>query len=236
MAIDDLMITFNLSSSPCATSFPFVSADVTSNTGVLYGINRHNNGLIIFDRFSLQNANMTVFATAGAGKSYAVKLEVLRSMMFGTDVMIIDPEREYKYLSDAVGGTYLNISLSSDTKLNPFDLPRAVSADMTAADLIRSAVITLKGLLKLMIGAVDERGVRQFTPQEDSLIDRALLETYAKKDIVAGVDLTKNIRNADYVGPGGNFGRNGGRRRAIRAFKKIYRRNFCRSAEQSHQC
>jgi len=191
LAVDDLMITFNLSSSPCATSFPFISADVTSNNGVLYGINRHNNGLIIFDRFSLQNANMTVFATSGAGKSYAVKLEVLRSMMFGTDVIIIDPEREYKYLSDAVGGTYLNISLSSETKLNPFDLPRATSVEMNAADLIRSSVITLKGLLKLMIGAVDERGVKQFTPQEDSLLDRALLETYAKKDIIAGVDLTQ---------------------------------------------
>ncbi|MDD2646753.1 MAG: ATP-binding protein [Patescibacteria group bacterium] len=191
LASDELMVTFNMSSSPCASSFPFISADVTSDTGILYGINRHNNGLIIFDRFSMQNANMNVFATSGAGKSYAIKLEVLRSMMFGTDVIIIDPEREYKYLSDAVGGTYVNISLSSDSKINPFDLPRATSADMTAADIIRSAVITIKGLLRIMIGKTDERGTKQFSPEEDSIIDRALLETYAKRDITPSADLSQ---------------------------------------------
>ncbi len=191
LANDELMINFNMSSSPCASSFPFISADVTSDTGVLYGINRHNNGLIIFDRFSMPNANMTVFATSGAGKSYAIKLEVLRSMMFGTDVIIIDPEREYKYLSDAVGGTYINISLASESKINPFDLPRATSPDTKTADLIRSAVITLKGLLKIMIGRPDDRGVRQFSPEEDSIIDRALLECYAKKDIGPTTDLAQ---------------------------------------------
>src|SRR3989338_1070668 len=122
---DELSVSFNMNSSPIASSFPFISSDLTSDHGILYGINRHNNGLIIFDRFSLQNANSVVFATSGAGKSYAVKLEVLRSLMVGTDVIIIDPEREYKHLSDAVGGTYINISLSSDSKINPFDL-RAV--------------------------------------------------------------------------------------------------------------
>ena len=180
---DELMITFNMNSSPIASSFPFISSDVTSDNGVLYGINRHNNSLILFDRFSLQNANMVVFATSGAGKSYAVKLEILRSLMLGVEVIVIDPEMEYKHLSDAVGGTYVNISLASDSKINPFDLPRAVGEEVSSEDIIRSAVITVKGLIRIMLG--------QVTTEEDSLIDRALLETYAKKDIVPGVDLTK---------------------------------------------
>ena len=179
---DELMIGFNMNSSPVASSFPFISSELTSDEGILYGINRHNNSLILFDRFSLQNANTVVFATSGAGKSYAIKLEVLRTMMLGTDVIVIDPEREYKHLSDAVGGTYVNISLSSESKINPFDLPRAVGEQRTS-DVIRGAVITLKGLVRLMLG--------QLTHQEDSIIDRALLETYAKKDITADADLNK---------------------------------------------
>lgn len=179
---DELLISFNMNSSPIASSFPFTSSELTSDDGVLYGINRHNNSLILFDRFSLQNANSVVFATSGAGKSYAVKLEVLRSLMFGTDVIIIDPEREYKHLSDAVGGTYINISLSSESKINPFDLPRP-TGEQKAADVIRTAVITIKGLIRIMLG--------QFTSQEDSLVDRALLETYAKKDINIDSDLSK---------------------------------------------
>ncbi|MFC1687167.1 VirB4-like conjugal transfer ATPase, CD1110 family [Patescibacteria group bacterium] len=179
---DQLMVTFNMNTSPCASSFPFISSELTSDNGILYGINRHNNSLILFDRFSLQNANSVVFATSGAGKSYAVKLEVLRSMMLSTDVIIIDPEREYKYLSDAVGGTYISIALNSDSKINPFDLPRQVS-DQKTADVIRSAVITLKGLMRLMLG--------ELTHEEDSIVDRALLETYAKNDITADADLSK---------------------------------------------
>jgi len=180
---DELMITFNMSTSPLASSFPFTSAELTSDNGILYGINRHNNSLIIFDRFSLQNANAVVFATSGAGKSYFVKLEILRTMMLGTDVIVIDPEMEYKHLSDAVGGTFINISLASQAKLNPFDLPRPTGETMSTEDIIRSAVITIKGLLKLMMG--------KLTVAEDSILDRALLETYAKKDIVPGADLTK---------------------------------------------
>ncbi|MFA6255476.1 MAG: DUF87 domain-containing protein [Patescibacteria group bacterium] len=179
---DELMISFNMNSSPVASSFPFISSELTSDEGILYGINRHNNSLILFDRFSLQNANTVVFATSGAGKSYTIKLEVLRTMMLGTDVIVIDPEREYKHLCDAVGGTYVNISLSSESKINPFDLPRAVG-EQRPADIIRGSVITLKGLVRLMLG--------QLTHQEDSLVDRALLETYAKKDITADSDLAK---------------------------------------------
>ncbi|MEA3398696.1 MAG: ATP-binding protein [Patescibacteria group bacterium] len=180
---DELYITFNMNSSPIASSFPFISSELTTDNGILYGINRHNNSLILFDRFSLQNANTVVFATSGAGKSYAIKLEVIRSMMMGTEIIIIDPEYEYKHLSDAVGGTYINLSLSSENKINPFDLPRSIGDDSKAGDIIRSAVITTKGLIRLMLGDLNH--------EEDSIIDRALLETYAKKDITPESDLSK---------------------------------------------
>ncbi|MFW0862084.1 MAG: VirB4-like conjugal transfer ATPase, CD1110 family [Candidatus Komeilibacteria bacterium] len=180
---DEIMVSVNMNSSPAASSFPFISSDLTSDDGILYGINRHNNSLIIFDRFTLQNANACVFATSGAGKSYTVKLEVLRSLMMGTEVIIIDPENEYKYLAEATNGTYVNVSLNSESKINPFDLPRGVGGDSKPADILRSAVITIKGLLKIMLG--------EFSHQEDSLIDRAILETYAKKDIGPDSDLSK---------------------------------------------
>ncbi|MHB8903708.1 MAG: VirB4-like conjugal transfer ATPase, CD1110 family [Patescibacteria group bacterium] len=180
---DELYITFNMNSSPIASSFPFISSELTSDRGILYGINRHNNSLILFDRFSLQNANSVVFATSGAGKSYAIKLEILRSLMLGSDVIVIDPEYEYKHLAEAVGGTYVNISLSSENKINPFDLPRSVGGEAKPKDIIRSAVITLKGLVRLMLG--------NLSYDEDSLVDRALLETYAKKDITPDSDLSK---------------------------------------------
>jgi len=181
---DELMITFNMSTSPIASSFPFISSDLTSDRGILYGINRHNNSLILFDRFSLQNANAVVFATSGAGKSYAVKLEILRSLMMGSDVIVIDPEMEYRTLSDAVGGTYVNVSLASDSKINPFDLPRAIGEGTSVEDILRSAVITIKGLLRIMIGQpIGQSSQHGFTPAEDSMLDRAILESYAKKDI-----------------------------------------------------
>ncbi len=183
LANDELAITFNMNSSPVASSFPFISSELTSDNGILYGINRHNNSLILFDRFSLQNANSVVFATSGAGKSYAIKLEVLRSLMMGSEVIIIDPEHEYKHLSDAAGGTYINISLASENKINPFDLPRSVIGGAKTEDIIRSAVITLKGLIRLMLGDINN--------DEDSIVDRALLETYAKKDITPDSDLSK---------------------------------------------
>ncbi|MDO8435551.1 MAG: ATP-binding protein [bacterium] len=180
---DSLDISFNMNSSPIASSFPFISSELTSDQGILYGINLHNNSLIIFDRFSLQNANTVVFATSGAGKSYAIKLEVLRSLMMGTTIIVIDPEMEYKHLTDAVGGTYINVSLASEAHINPFDLPRPTDKTASVEDLIRSAVIALKGLLRIMLG--------NLTTQEDSLLDRALLETYRKRDITPTSDLTK---------------------------------------------
>lgn len=181
LCIDEIQVAFNMNSSPIASSFPFISSELTSDDGILYGINRHNNSLIIFDRFSLQNANMVVFATSGAGKSYTVKLEVLRSLMMGTDIIIIDPEMEYVHLCEAVGGTYINISLASESKVNPFDLPRPVGQQVSTEDIIRSAVITLKGLIRIMFGTL--------SAQEDSIVDRALIETFAKKDITSSSDL-----------------------------------------------
>lgn len=180
LGVDELQILSNMNSSPIASSFPFMSSELSSDDGILYGINRHNNSLVLFNRFSLQNANYVVFATSGAGKSYAVKLEVLRELMFGVDVIIIDPEKEYGHLAEAVGGTYINISLNAESKVNPFDLPKS-SKGVKTGDVIRSAVITVKGLLRLMLGS--------FTTEEDSLMDRALLETYAKKDITPDSDL-----------------------------------------------
>jgi len=179
---DEIKTYANLNTSPIASTFPFMSSELTSDEGILYGINRHNNSLILFDRFSLQNANTVVFATSGAGKSYAIKLEVLRSLMQGTDVIIIDPEREYQYLSEAVGGTYINISLNSKSKINPFDLPTKADDENKTGDVIRSAVISLKGLVRLMVG--------ELTHEEDSLLDKALLETYAKQDITPSSDLS----------------------------------------------
>lgn len=195
---DELMITFNMNTSPIASSFPFISSDLTTDKGILFGINRHNNSLILFDRFSLQNANSVVFATSGAGKSYAVKLEILRSMMMGTDVIVIDPEMEYRTLSEAVGGTYVNVSLASESKINPFDLPRPVGEETSVDDILRSSVITIKGLLRIMIGEPTGKGdAVGFTPVEDSMLDRAILEAYAKKDITA--DLTvADLATAEY--------------------------------------
>src|SRR3989338_1140543 len=171
---DELAIAANMNTEPLSTTFPFVSSELTSNDGILYGINRHNNSLILFDRFQMENANSVVFAKSGAGKSYAVKLEILRSLMLGTDVIVIDPENEYKHLSDAVGGSFLNISLNSESRVTPFDLPRAIEGE-TNDDILRASVINLIGLMNLMLGKLN--------PTEEAIMDRAIWETYAKKDI-----------------------------------------------------
>jgi len=177
LGIDQILITRNLDTASLSSTFPFTSTTLTSNEGVLYGINRHNNSLILFDRFSLENANMTVFAKSGSGKSYAVKLEALRSLMLGTDIMVIDPEEEYRQLCEAVGGSFMEVSLRSDKRINPFDLPRLSEGPTAGEDNLRQAVVTVKGLVKLMLGEI--------TPEEDSILDKAIFETYAIKDITA---------------------------------------------------
>ena len=174
LATDELDVHTKLNSAPLSSIFPFISFDLTSDRGILYGINRHNSSLILFDRFSLENYNSVMFAKSGAGKSYMTKLEILRSLMFDTEVIVIDPEREYEYLAETVGGRYFNISLSSEHHINPFDLaiPRE---DENPADVLRNNIITLVGLFRIMLGGL--------TPEEDAIIDRAITETYALKDI-----------------------------------------------------
>ncbi|MCI5108677.1 MAG: DUF87 domain-containing protein [Candidatus Pacebacteria bacterium] len=182
VANDLLKVHTKLNSSPLSSIFPFISFDLTSDKGILYGINRHNSSLILFDRFSLENYNSITFAKSGSGKSYATKLELLRSLMFDTEVLVIDPENEYEYLAEAVGGRFFQISLNSNYHINPFDLPTP-REDETPANVLRSNIITLVGLFRIMLGGL--------SAEEDAIIDRAITETYALKDITADSDFSK---------------------------------------------
>ncbi len=186
---DQLQIRRNMNTGAISTSFPFTSADLTQENGILYGINMHNNGLVIFDRFSLENANMVVFAKAGAGKSFTVKVEALRSMMTGCEIIIIDPENEYQKLCEAVGGSYIRLSLNSNTRINPFDLPRVIDTD-EADNALRSNLITLHGLLKLMLGTTTQNAnngeqLTALNPSEEADLDQALIDTYARVGITS---------------------------------------------------
>lgn len=178
---DDLAIYSKLNSAPLSSMFPFVSFDLTSDRGILFGVNRHNSSLILFDRFSLENYNSVTFAKSGSGKSYAIKLEILRSLMLGVDVIVLDPEREYEHLAESTGGRYFTISLTSSNTINPFDLPIAMDGESNA-DVLRSHIISLVGLFRIMLGGL--------TPEEDSVIDRAITETYALKDITVESDFS----------------------------------------------
>ena len=178
---DQLLVTKKINSEPLSSFFPFVSFDLTSDRGILYGINRHNSSLILFDRFSLENYNSVTFAKSGSGKSYATKLEILRSLMFDVDVIVIDPEREYESMAEAVGGRYFNISLNSEHHINPFDLP-IPREDESPADVLRANIIALVGLFRIMFDGL--------TPEEDALVDRAISETYALKDITPDSDFS----------------------------------------------
>lgn len=179
---DKLSVHSRMNSSPLSSIFPFVSFDLTSNKGILYGVNRHNNSLILFDRFSLDNYNSVIFAKSGAGKSYFSKLEILRSLMFDVDVIVIDPEREYEYLAEVVDGRYINISLASHHHINPFDLPVA-REDESPADVLRSNTVNLVGFFRIMLGGL--------TPEEDAILDRAITETYASRDITPDSDFSR---------------------------------------------
>lgn len=176
---DLLQVHSPMNTSPLSSIFPFVSSDLSSNDGILYGVNQHNNSLILFDRFSLENPNSIIFGTSGSGKSYLVKLEALRYLMTGTDVIIIDPENEYKPLAEAVGGKFYDISLSSDSHINPFDLP-VPGEDDRPDDILRSNLINLVGLLRIMMSGL--------SAEEDAIIDQAISETYGAKDITAESD------------------------------------------------
>jgi conjugal transfer ATP-binding protein TraC len=188
IATDQLQISRNMNTGAMSTSFPFTSAELSRNEGILYGLNRHNNGLVLFDRFSLENANMVVFAKSGAGKSFAIKLEALRSLMMGVECIIIDPENEYKTLADAVGGTYLRLSLASKTRINPFDLPRVFDQD-EADNALQANIISLHGLLRLMMGGATVNTstgatlTAPLTPAEEADLDVAIINTYARAGI-----------------------------------------------------
>jgi type IV secretory pathway VirB4 component len=183
---DFLKITNQLNTSPLSSFFPFLSFDLSTDRGILYGLNRHNGSLILFDRFSLENYNSMVFATSGSGKSYYTKLEILRTLMFDTNVIIIDPEKEYEYLAESVGGRYFDISLNSNHHINPFDLTKP-GEDESVADVLRSNIISLVGLVRTMLGGL--------TPEEDAIVDRALTETYAIKDITPE---TENLEGLEF--------------------------------------
>lgn len=179
---DEIQVHTKLNSAPLSSVFPFISFDLTSDKGILYGINRHNSSLVLFDRFSLENYNSITFAKSGSGKSYTTKLEILRTLMFDTEVIVLDPEKEYEYMAQATGGKYFNISLNSPHHINPFDLP-VPREDESAADVLRSNIINLVGVFRLMLGGL--------SAEEDAIIDRAITETYALKDITPESDFSK---------------------------------------------
>jgi type IV secretory pathway VirB4 component len=177
--LDQLLINTSLNTGPTSACFPFTSFELTSERGILYGINQHNNSLIIFDRFSLENGNVVIFAKSGSGKSYFQKLEILRSLIQGVDVIVVDPENEYQYLAQVVGGSYFKISLASPHRINPLDLPLPIEGE-TPESIFRSHIITLIGLFRIMLGGM--------TPEEDAIMDQALTLTYASRDITPESD------------------------------------------------
>jgi len=177
--LDLISVHMPMNTDPLSTCFPFISFDLSSNEGILYGINGHNSSLVLFDRFSLENSNSVVFAKSGSGKSYAIKLEILRYLMWDVDVIVIDPENEYEFLANAVGGEFYKISLNSPSHVNPFDLPLP-GPDDDPEDILRSNIINLVGLFRIMLGGL--------TTEEDSILDQALAETYAIRDITSKSD------------------------------------------------
>ncbi len=177
--MDVLQTHTPMNTEPLSSIFPFISFDLTSSDGILYGVNKHNRSLVLFDRFSLENANAVIFGTSGAGKSYLVKLDVLRSLMSGIEVIIVDPENEYRTLAESTGGAFFGISLGSSHQINPFDIP-VPGEEESAAEVLRTNTINLVGLLRIMLSGL--------SAEEDALIDQAITETYAARDITAESD------------------------------------------------
>lgn len=178
---DPLMVTRNMDTTSLATTFPFTSSELTANQGILYGINEYNDSLVIFDRFSLENANSVIFAKSGAGKSYMVKLEALRSLMFGTEIIVIDPENEYKNLCEAVGGEMISFGFNSQTKINPFDLSQVYTEGENELGL---KILSLHSLFKVIMGEMDA--------SQEAILDRALILTYKMKGITPEPSTQKN--------------------------------------------
>ncbi|HSW89520.1 MAG TPA: ATP-binding protein [Patescibacteria group bacterium] len=170
--VDKLSFVRNMDTTSLATTFPFTSSELTMEEGIVYGINEHNDSLVIFDRFSMENANMVVFAKSGAGKSYAIKLEAYRQMMFDTDVIVLDPEHEYEDLCKTVSGEYVNFTFDSPIKINPFDLSAVFEEGQNE---LGQKILSLHTLLRIMMG--------EMTPQEDAILDRAIVGAYKSKGI-----------------------------------------------------
>lgn len=181
LGMDRINVTRNMDTTSLATTFPFTSSELTANEGIVYGINEHNGSLIIFDRFTMENANAVIFAKSGAGKSYMVKLEALRSLMFGTEIIAIDPENEYKTLCHTIGGEYINFSLNSGAIINPFDLSGIYEEEENELGL---KILSLHTLFRVIMG--------QLSPSEDALLDRALINTYRMKGITPDPKTQKN--------------------------------------------
>jgi len=179
--IDKLMITRNMDTTSLATTFPFTTSELTANEGIMYGINEHNGSLVVFDRFTLENANSVVFGKSGCGKSYLIKLEALRSLMFGTEIIVIDPEAEYKTLAQAVGGEYITFGFGSKAKINPFDLSAIYEEGENELGL---KILSLHSLFKVIMG--------ELTPTEEAILDRALVQTYKMKGITPDPATQKN--------------------------------------------
>jgi len=176
MGCDRLVVTRNMDTTSLATTFPFTTSELTANEGILYGINEHNDSLVIFDRFTLENANTVVFGKSGSGKSYMVKLEIMRSLMFNTDVIVIDPESEYESLSHALGGEYIRFHFGAATKINPFDLSLFTQTKGAEEESeLNQKILSLHGFFRVVMG--------KLTPAEDALLDRALILTYKQKGI-----------------------------------------------------
>jgi type IV secretory pathway VirB4 component len=179
---DKLYITRNMDTTSLASTFPFSSAMLTQDKGVMYGINQQNGSLIIFDRFSLENANEVVFGKSGAGKSYLIKLEAMRQFMFGTEVIIVDPEGEYGELAKTLGGEELMFTPSATIKINPFDLSGLYEEGENELGL---KILSLHGLFKIIMGETN--------PSQDAILDRALVETYRIKGITTDPATQKNL-------------------------------------------
>jgi type IV secretory pathway VirB4 component len=172
LGLDSMYITRNMDTTSLATTFPFVTSELTMDHGIMYGLNLHNRSLVIFDRFDLENANAVIFAKSGAGKSYFVKLEAVRSLMLGTEILIIDPEREYEDLTKAVNGAYISFSQDKGNKMNPFELS---GVKEEGDDELRMKLLALQGFFKVMLG--------ELSNIESSILDRALILTYREKGI-----------------------------------------------------
>jgi conjugal transfer ATP-binding protein TraC len=181
MGQDRIVITRNMDTTSLATTFPFTTSELTANEGILYGINQHNDSLVVFDRFTLENANTVVFGKSGSGKSFMVKLEILRSLMFDTEVIVIDPENEYEALTTALGGEYIRFHFGAATKVNPFDLALLHQKGSTLEESeLNQKILSLHGFFRVVMG--------KLTPTEDALLDRALILTYKMKGITPNPD------------------------------------------------